>query len=276
MKYLSLIALTFLIYTQVFSQGNKDIINIKKEGKYLYRSEMASWLGSDIFTEKFKEQQENIGGYFSYPDNERTNCVFFSKDTVPKVIATISFDSTYNISKAIVDSKERAFLDSENDLYTIRRKALEIIRTDTLFKVYQNTRLNLIPIIQGDERKVYVLTGPQVSNVVIFGNDYKIDFNKFNEPTNRARIHKSIIPIEYKQDEQKGAVSMHSHLPETGEYITSTDICTLMLYEKFVKWKQHIVISKTYVSIWNCDDDQLLTLTKKAWEKIYINQKKRN
>ncbi|QDA61311.1 hypothetical protein [Hymenobacter jejuensis] len=276
MKYLSLIALTFLIYTQVFGQGNKGIINIKKEGKYLYRSEMASWLGSDIFTEKFKEQQENIGGYFSYPDNERTNCVFFSKDTVPKVIATISFDSTYNISKAIVDSKERVFLDSENDLYTIRRKALEIIRTDTLFKVYQNTRLNLIPIIQGDERKVYVLTGPQVSNVVIFGNDYKIDFNKFNEPTNRARIHNSIIPIEYKQDEQKGAVSMHSHLPETGEYITSTDICTLMLYEKFVKWKQHIVISKTYVSIWSCDDDQLLTLTKKAWEKIYINQKKRN
>ena len=31
----------------------------------------------------------------------------------------------------------------------------------------------------------------------------------------------------------------------------ATDICTLMLYEKFAKWKQHNVVSKNYLNIWN-------------------------
>jgi len=62
---------------------------------------------------------------------------------------------------------------------------------------------------------------------------------------------------------------MHSHIPQTGEFITATDICTLMLYEKFAKWDQHLVIAEHYVSIWNCKTDELLILTKKAWNKIY-------
>jgi hypothetical protein len=37
---------------------------------------------------------------------------------------------------------------------------------------------------------------------------------------------------------------MHSHLPETGDFITPTDICTLMPYEKFANWKTHNVVSK--------------------------------
>lgn len=36
---------------------------IVAEGKILYRSEMASWYGTDLFLEKFK-QTNTIGGYF--------------------------------------------------------------------------------------------------------------------------------------------------------------------------------------------------------------------
>jgi hypothetical protein len=38
--------------------------------------------------------------------------------------------------------------------------------------------------------------------------------------------------------------AMHSHLPESGDFSTATDICTLMLYAQITKWKQHIVVSK--------------------------------
>ena len=68
---------------------------------------------------------------------------------------------------------------------------------------------------------------------------------------------------------------MHTHLPETGDYITATDICTLLLYEKFAKWKQHVVISEDHVCMWDCKTDQLVTLTKKAWDRIYKDHEKR-
>lgn len=37
---------------------------IVAEGKLLYRTEMASWYGTDLFWENYKNR-ENIGGYFS-------------------------------------------------------------------------------------------------------------------------------------------------------------------------------------------------------------------
>ncbi|MEQ1800161.1 MAG: hypothetical protein ABL872_19550, partial [Lacibacter sp.] len=84
--------------------------------------------------------------------------------------------------------------------------------------------------------------------------------------------------INYGKTEDGNEVvgAMHSHLPETGDFITPTDICTLMLYGKFAKWKQHTVISKNYISIWNCETNQLTTITKEVMDKINKDQKKRN
>ena len=48
---------------------------------------------------------------------------------------------------------------------------------------------------------------------------------------------------------KKDSETIHNHQEETGDFITATDICTLMLYEKFAKWKNHIVVSKKYMSI---------------------------
>ena len=122
---------------------------------------MASWYGTDIFLERYSDRRENIGGYFSYTDADTSKCIFFSKGDDPKVIGTISFDSTYNTETASVSGAERVFTSNEFDLYTIRRKALDEINSDTLFKVFENTNLNLIPFIDKDGKKVYVLTGPQ-------------------------------------------------------------------------------------------------------------------
>jgi hypothetical protein len=153
---------------------------IVAEGKLLYKSEMASWYGTDIFLEHYKDRAK-IGGYFSYTDNGTAKCVFFSKSSEPKVIGTISFDSTYDTRMAKIDLIERDLSNNEHDLYVIRKLALNEIQTDTLFKTYNNTDLNLIPLINGDERKVYVLTGPQQPGVVIFGNDYLLTYNSENK-----------------------------------------------------------------------------------------------
>jgi hypothetical protein len=196
----------------------------------------------------------------------------------PESSCNDSFDSSYNVNTAKVDNRQRDFSEGESNLYIIRKKALSAINSDTLFKEYEQTNLNLIPLVNGSEKKVYVLTGPAVSGVVVFGNDYLLTFDKDNNITGKKQLHKNIIPIGYGQKAEEGKeaiAAMHMHLPETGDYITATDICTLMLYSKFAKWKQHYVMSENYVSIWDCGKNELVTLTREAWDNIYSDRKKK-
>lgn len=267
--------LTFITFN-VFSQKNptEEAKPIVAEGKLLYKSEMASWYGTDLFLEKYNNR-ENIGGYFSYTEKDISKCIFFSKTDNPKVIGSIAFDSTYNVKTAKIDLTERVFTKNENDLYQLRKIALSEVNSDTLFKNYKNTNLNLIPLINGKEKKVYVLTGPQQNGVVIFGNDYLLTFDKNNKLKLKKQLHKNLIPIyfgEEEEEEKEVEGAMHSHLPETGDFITATDICTLMLYEKFAKWKTHNVVSEKYLNIWNCETDQLIVLPMKAFKDIIEDQ----
>lgn len=269
-----------LLTLSVFGQKNptEEAQPIVVEGKLLYKSEMASWYGTDLFLENYKNR-DNIGGYFSYTDNDISKCIFFSKSDKPKVIGTISFDSTYNVRTAKTDLSERDFTSNENDLYVIRKIALSVANSDTLFKTYKNTNLNFIPLINGKEKKVYVLTGPQQNGVVIFGNDYLLTFDTNNKLTLKKQLHKNIIPINFGGKELEGKQiegAVHSHLPETGDFITATDICTLMLYEKFAKWKTHQVVSKKYLNTWNCETDQLTIIPIDAVEKINKDNEKQD
>ncbi len=69
---------------------------------------------------------------------------------------------------------------------------------------------------------------------------------------------------------------MHSHSEETGEYITPTDICTLMLYEKYANWKTHIVVSQKYLNIWDCNTNELTLLSNKEAKKLAEAVEKRS
>lgn len=252
--------------------GQKSEAEPRAEGENLYRSEMASWHGTDIFLAQFKDKQDQAGGYFSYADGDQTRCIFFTRATRPQVLATITFDASFEASMAKVDTTGRELTPLEGDIYAIRQAALAEIRTDTLFKTYKNTSLNLIPLVGTNDRKVYVLTGPQTGGVVILGNDYLITFNEHNQVVSKKSLHRNIIPIEYAKEGQE-VTTMHTHLPETGDYMTATDVCTLRLYQHFARWKQHYVISRNNVSIWDCKSSQLVMMTREAWDRIGKHQK---
>ncbi len=169
----------FLIASLVSqAQDNPTLLAqpIVQEGMRLYRSEMTSWYGTDLFLAKYSNR-ENLGGYFSYNDNEIFKCVFVSKAAQPLVIGTISFDSSFSTEIAKVDLTGRPLTTIENEYLKLRKKAIEIVNDDTIFNYYNNTSFNLIPLIDKDERKVYILTGPQKPGVVIFGNDYLLTFD---------------------------------------------------------------------------------------------------
>lgn len=278
MKYKTLFLFFFIASISAQAQDENETPRrlILEEGKRLYRSEMASWYGTDLLMEHTPDRS-HVGGYFSYTDNEIARCIFFSNEDVPKVIGSITFDSTYNTKTAQMDFSERKFTEQESALYVIRNLALEEMGTDTLFKKFKDTSPNLIPLIYGNEKKVYILTGPKNTGVVIFGNDYLLRFDEKNKLIDKKKLHQNIIPIEYKErsDTSDEVVTMHSHLEETGEFITATDVCTLMLYEKFTNWSGHNVIGKNYISVWNCDKDTLFFISRKAVKRIVKDQEKR-
>jgi hypothetical protein len=241
--------------------------SIVDEANALYRSEMASWHGGDIFLQIYKK--DNIGGYVSYMQKNLAMCVFFSKDKNPKVIGTVIFDSTYKSTSAVADTVERAFTENEKQLYAIRKAAYDLVMSDTaFFKAYQNASLNLVPLIRNNEKKVYIMTGPKRPGFVLLGNDYLISFDNNNKIKSKKRFHRSLIPLAYGLGKE-GTVDLggtHTHSPETGDLITATDICTLMLYQRLAKWKQHTVIGEKYVSTWDCMKNSLSIIPRKEWD----------
>src|SRR6185295_17540866 len=136
----------------------------------------------------------------------------YSTDDQPKVLASITFDSTYNVKTAQMDFAERKFTDKELELYSIRIAAMEIASNDTLFKNYDDMSLNLIPLISENEKKVYILTAPKKTGVVVFGNDYLLTFDANNKLKEKKKLHKNLIPIEYQErsDSTNEIISMHT------------------------------------------------------------------
>lgn len=273
--------LVLLICCLPFFAGAQNLEEKAKEiwteGKLLYQTEMASWYGTDMFLMQYGER-EKIAGYFSYLDNNVPTCIFFSHGEIPDVIGTITFDSTYLIEKANADLTVRNFTPLENELYQLREAALEQVVNDTFFKNYRNANLNLIPLISEKEKKVYILTGPTQSGVVLLGNDYLLNFSNDFELIRKKELHRNLIPIEYRSADDKSenaGITMHNHSPETGDFITPTDVCTLMLYGKFTGWELHYTVSKNYLSTFNCKTSELHIITMEALEKIDKDQKKR-
>ncbi|MCG2615523.1 hypothetical protein LZZ85_14580 [Terrimonas sp. NA20] len=264
-KILLLLQLFFCSVMAAFAQTEpiqqvRD--SVLTEGKRLFRSEMASWHGTDLFLEKFKDR-EKIGGYFSYEDAAGAACIFFSTEESPKVIGTMRFDTSFNLSKATADLKVREFTVLEKQYYQLRNAAYASIQGDTMIRQYKNTNLNLIPLIYGDHRKVYILTATTRNDLLLFGNDYLLEFDANFRATAKRRLHGSLIESPYGQKDKDGnqvVGAMHSHLPLYGDVITPTDLCTLMLYQRFTGWGQYMVVGRKYMSIWTAADNNLAVI----------------
>ncbi len=236
--------------------------SITSEGKKLYNSEIASWYGTDIFVQQFKDGVNNIGGYFSYPDYSSETCLFYSKGDSPLVLGTTTFDSSFNLKNVIFNGTKRNLTPHEAEIWQLRTAAQEEIKKDTSFFLsYRGTTFNLIPFIEDDSKILYILTGTTRTDVVYVGNDYLLKFDSRNNLISHKRLHANIIPLPVNKKVKKNDVgNVHIHLPETGDFITATDICTFMLNEKVAKWKQQMVVSEHFMSIWNCESNSLIIL----------------
>jgi hypothetical protein len=271
----TIIILLLMSSSLVYSQ-NKETEKILNEGNLLFRLEKGSWYGTDNMLARFTSKKDSVGGYLSYEtDEKKINTIFFSRFDSDKILIRYEFDSLPKPEPIKIDTLNHKATDLEKSLISIRQEAKDraYSNEDKFFSFYENTSLNFIPVISDKERNVFVLTGPQVSGIVILGNDYKLEYNKKNEFIKKEKIHNTILQFPYtSEDKENPTVStIHSHIMT--DYISSTDICTLLLYKNYVEWNQHIVMSKDEVSIFDLKKESLFTMKRKAWEKIYNNEK---
>ena len=275
MKFKVLFFALLITSIKISAQNRKFEDEIVSEGTKLYKTEMASWYGTDLFLEKFKDSTSLSGGYFSYIENDKIKNVFFSKAEPVKIIFTVTFDSTFNTQTALIDKNPQVLNTIENEILSLRRAALKLFQNDTFFENYKNTGTNFIPLIEKNENKVYIITSPKKNNQIIFGNDYLLKFDKKNMLTSKIKLHRNMISSSLVgEKDEKLTTTYHTHKLETGEYITATDVCTLMLYGKFAQWRTHYVMSDNLINIWDCDKNILVVITRKAWERIKKDQRK--
>lgn len=258
------------------SSQNKEAQEILDEGKLLFRLEKGSWYGTDDMLQRFKSKKDSVGGYLSYESaNNGITTIFFSRFDHEKILIRYQFDSLPQPQPVYIDTLNNKATILEKDLVTLRQDAKEkvYVNEDDFFRFYRSTSFNIIPLIKNKERKVFILTGPKVPDVVLIGNDYRLTYNDNNEFVKKEKLHNSLLQFEYKSKNKNNTTltTFHSHV--TTRYISSTDICTLLLYKDYVEWNQHIVMSESDVSIFNLDKESLLTLSRKAWEKIHNSKK---
>lgn len=269
MKYLFFL-FTFFILTASPAQ-NKQTNEIVKEGKLLFRLEKGSWHGTDDMLARFKTKKDSVGGYLSYvTDDNNINTIFFSRYDNSEILVRYTFNSIPRATPIKIDTINKVSSQLERNLIELREdaRALTSSNKEDFFSFYEKTSLNFIPLIEDNKRSVFVLTGPQVSGVVLLGNDYKLSYSNKNILKKKKKIHNTLLQFPYTSDDENNPISetLHSHI--NTPYISSTDICTLLLYKDYIEWKKHIVMSKKEVSIFDIEKEVIFTMKSKVWNKI--------
>ncbi len=279
MKRTFLLLCSCMFFMFVDAQTKPQLIDLAKkdaeivaEGKKLYYLQMATTLGLESFMQLPNDVIKNALGYFAYQEGKFYKCVFFNHLGDAQIVSTISFDSSFNKLRTAINTTLRPMTEAEKNLYFMRQRSLDEIKADTaFFKIYTNTSTIILPMIDNNERRVFVLTKSEDPASVIFGNDYVLNFDRTNYMSAKKAIHNDIIIIDCvaknsEEDEDLSAI-MHKHEGESGEFITATDVCALLMNEKKAGWLHHVVKSQNYVSVWFCDTDELETMPVKKWNK---------
>jgi len=272
-----IICLFFSLFVVVGFSQNKNIEKTKaktlKIAYELYKSELASWNSTDILYESFSNRMNEIGGYLSYTVGENTIAIYYDKTEDKNVIFSVTYPEIVIFkNKFEIDTIVRNPNPKELRLIAARDKSRDIAYTNDskVFSFYEKTSYNFIPIIYDHKIIVYSLTAPTTGTSVLIGNDYKFEFDKKDRFKKVNKIHNTLFYYPYKAKEGQSTIKSitHSHIIEDYLIISETDICTLLLYKDYVEWDTCSVISKEYVSFWNMEKEELVVLTRKAWDKI--------
>ncbi|MEB2779083.1 hypothetical protein U3A58_01665 [Algoriphagus sp. C2-6-M1] len=181
----SIIIIFFSLFSTIQVNAQKpDSEALLKEGMLLYRLEKAAWYSTDHFLENFPDKRDSIGGYLSYQGiDEHVFSIFYSRFDHNRILARYQFDNLPTSTPNSVDTEVASALEIETDLISIRQDALMMLtsNSDGFFTYYENVSFNAISLIDGKNRKVFILSASQKQGSVFIGNDYLLKYNSKNK-----------------------------------------------------------------------------------------------
>jgi len=263
-----LVLVCLFISTNIYSQL-ADTTKILQEGQLLYRSEKASWYATEYVLAKYTNLSDSLGGYLSYCKGINVYTLYYSKFDKYHILLKFTFDSIPKKIPITINDKNYKPDELEYDLITIRENAMSSFRTDTFFRKYRNVSPNPIPLIQNNQKRVFIISGTNSNGVVLIGNDYVLDYDSKNNLVSKRCLHNSLIslPMGSKEDKNPIVETGHSHV--LSDLITSTDICTLLLYRDLTQWNIHYVVGKVYDSIFDMQNEKLKIMLHKEYKKTF-------
>lgn len=265
-KRIVLCFLVFNHFSSLFSQGTaEEIIN---KGVLLYKLEKASWISTEIFLKKSNESERRIGGFLSFPEGNGYKTIFYSPDDPFLIMASVKYDSIILPPLGQFSSVKRRATPLEMDLIKLRQDVSTAINlnADKFYTTVTGTNLNIVPIISGERREVYVVTAINSGEYIVFGNDYYHSYGNNLKLISRRKLHPQPMPVSSNLKVEKGdrEITMHKHIEGYPELITETDICTLLLYGGYSNWKQHVVIGEDFISVWDLQAEKLAVIPKSS------------
>lgn len=244
---------------------------ILAEGLRLYQSERSSWVATDLMLATTIDRSQ-IGGYLSYFEGDSVRTIFWAHEAAGAVGTPLLASYTFPRQDVRVETANfrplTHFTTHEAQLFRIRQAAMAELNSGKKdYTLQPKTSLNLALVEEARETKVYVLTGPEESGILPIGNDYLLTFSPSGQLKSTERLHNSYLPMSQGKGKSEIRAMLHSHL-EAHPYITPTDICSILLYRNQLPAHQHYVIGQEYVSIFDIDKQELVIITRKAFEKM--------
>ena len=259
----------------IFSFGQIDLNierkNILEKGIKLYKLERSAWISSDSTANKINDI--NISGFVSYFDTNTIKVLFYEKITDDDFLIhfTLEFDTTINVNFLNINNQQRRPKSGEKNYIELREGTLDLIsHFEKLYTNYENTGKNVAILKEKGKYKIYLMTGSNEYGILPIGNDYEFEC-KENESIIEyiGKLHQNYMPINYIDMPKNIKAGVHSHSSKSSDFITPTDICTLLLYKDLFTIKEHIVISGKYVSVFNNETLNLLIMNKTEYNKKY-------
>jgi hypothetical protein len=269
-KYLllaSLLASASMAYAQNNLQSTSQ--SILHEGLELYQLEQAAWLSTDLLEARHYPTQQ-INEYFSYASGDSIRTLFIGgRQSAPQVLTEFRSPRTHIRPATTRQLSGRELLAPEQALLAIRRRSLADLQHVAGAELPAHTAFNVVLLPKGPQVWVYVFTGATPGTtqrgVTLLGNDYLLHYKANGQLLTSKKLHPNLIPISRPQTKQPIQASLHLHKEGKMPFITPTDVCTLLLYQKQLPGRTHLVFSKKYVSIFSPADAKLTILTRQAF-----------
>lgn len=273
-------SLFFNSSAQTDSSGSLKSISdsILKEGIEIYECSMASGLSTEFLIEKLS--MEDVSGLLTYKKANSIHTIFLKGNSKnPGVKYTFTYPAPFGAESMKIDGESRALSEDESAFYKMRHKILKLARKrKSFFTSYAEIVLNPVFIREGNLTRAFLISSTHDNSFIPLGNDYLLVFNEKSKLISKEKIHQNLIEISTNVSDTlqpgQALASFHTHSELSSPFISSTDICTLLLQRESVNWESHIVISPSYVSFFFPEQRILEIITKEEYDRMSGEEEK--